>query len=840
MKRLLCIAIVSLVCMHQLFAVPARSKVNVYTQPNGYTLEYLLRGDEFFHFKTTIDKYILLPDTKGYLTYALKDSLGELIPSDIVAHNITDRSIGEKNFLLTIQPNLAFGAKLKNIVKVRTAQKGIRKVKSLRTQSVTTAKYLVILVNFSDIVFSVANPQARYYEQFNGSNYTTDGATGSVKQYFKDNSLGVFDPAFDVIGPVTLSKPMAYYGGNDKEGNDLHPEEMVFEASQLIENQVNFADYDLDNDGIVDNVYVIYAGYGEASGAPANTIWPHAGEVTNTTTLDGKRISSYSCSNELQGTTNAIIDGIGTSCHEFSHTIGLPDLYDTDYDTNGQSVDVDTWSLMASGCYNNNGMTPPYYIGVERELLGWGTATELTFPSDCTLNSIGNNQFYKISTKTPNEYYILENRQLTGWDTFLYQHGMLVYHVDKTSSYASRWDDNSINAYPAHQCVDILEADGTAILDDGSNAWLTSLKGDPFPGTSGKTEFTDTSSPGAKSWNNVAMGKPVTGIAENSGFISFKFMGGKTAFGSFSALPATDVTANSFTSNWNEGTNATHYLLNVYKNSSSGASLTTINQGFDNFPATTPTGYAVSVTTTYTSTGNFGVLSPSVKLGATNASITTDTYSDAIKSLSFWIKGNGTDATSSLLIEASADKSSWTTIDKLSGLPTTGVTKTYSIDAGKNYRIIRMTYTKSAGNVAIDDIAITYGQEMIKTNILTDFPVTGGHSSSVTGLDNHGTYYYTVKAVNDTETSPESNEIEVLLNALSEVDQSYATKTRIYVEGSSLFVLASTEQTLRVYTVMGQLLINRVLQAGLHKIPMQRNQVYLVKSGSEVRKILIP
>jgi len=824
--------------MHQLLAVVARPKSTAYAQPNGYSLECFLRGDEFFHFRTTMDMYVLLADTEGYLTYAREDSLGELVPSNVVAHNEADRSASEKSFLLTIRPNLAFGAKIKKAVKVRTAQQGARKVKSLTSQSAATAKYLVILVNFSDNVFSVVNPQLRYNEQFNSENYITDGATGSVKQYFKDNSMGNFDPAFEVKGPVTLSKPMAYYGENNAiTGDDLHAEEMVFEACQLVENQVNFADYDLNNDGVVDNVYVIYAGYGEASGASANTIWPHAWEVSNATTLDGKLISSYSCSNELQGTADAVIDGIGTSCHEFSHTIGLLDLYDTDYETNGQGADVDSWSIMAAGCYNNAGMTPPYYIGVERESLGWGTATELTAASNCTLGSIDKNQFYKISTKTPNEYYILENRQLIGWDSYLFHHGMLIYHVDKSAAYASRWVDNTINVYSAHQCVDIMEADGTAFVYDGTSAWVASVKGDPFPGTSGKTEFTDASSPNAKSWNNDATEKPITAITESNGVISFKFMGGESIFGNFLALPATSITANSFTSNWNEGTNATQYLLNVYQKSSAGATTTTVNQGFDNFPTTTPSGYTVSVNTTYATTGNFGKLSPSVKLGASNTSIITDTYADAIKSLSFWIKGNGTDATSSLLIEASTDKSSWTTIDKLSSLPTTGTTKTYTIDNTRNYRTLRMTYTKSAGNLAIDDIAITYGSDVVKTYELTDFPVANELSYRVSGLVNNGTYYYTVKAVGATETSPESNEIQVVLSGTTDQDHFLANKLRIYAEGSTLVIQTMSQESLRVYTVTGQLLFNRIVPAGVTRVPMQGNQIYIVKSGSTVVKI---
>ena len=841
MKKISLLFIVLTFCIFHLLAIVARPKVSLYTQPNGYSLQNILKGDEFFHYRVSVDNFVLLSNADGYLTYAESDSTGVLVSSGIIAHNVNERTEKELKFLKTIQPNLAFGPKVRSRARNIKMQKGMRKISSSikKSSSVTTTKYLVILVNFSDKSFSVPTPKQRYTEQFSAENYTTDGATGSVREYFKDNSMSNFEPEFDVFGPVTLSKTLAYYGANDADGNDLHPDEMVFDACQKLDGEINFADYDLDNDGVVDNVYVIFAGYTEAGGAAEDTIWPHAWEVSNTTKLDGKTISSYSCSNELQGTSGVLIDGIGTACHEFSHSIGLPDFYDTDYETNGQSVDIDSWSLMASGCYNNNSLTPPFYTGIEREILGWGTATELTTPSNCTLNSIGNNQYCKITTKTPGEFYILENRQQTSWDTFLYHHGMLIYHIDTSDGYISRWYDNTINAYSNHQCADLVEADGVAVSYNGSNeaAWLSSLKGDVFPGTSNITSFTDTTTPSSKSWNNATTEKPVTDITENDGVISFKFMGGESIFGDYKALDATDVTTNSFTANWNAGVNATKYFLNVYTKSDSGSALTAINQGFDNFPTTTPVGFTVSGSTIYDTSGNYGKESPSVKLDDTNESIVTNITPDAIKALSFWLKGNGTNATSSLLVEGSTDKSSWATIATLTNLPTTGTTKSYTLDAEKNYRALRFTYTKSAGNLAVDDIELTYGQEIVKTYLLQNHEVLENNSYQLTGLDNSKTYYYTVKAANETETSAESNEIQVDWTSTSS-NNIQNDDFMLYVIGSEIVINTLSDDRLCIYNSLGQLLFNEMISKGITKVPVNINQLYIVKMGNEVRKII--
>ena len=202
----------------------------------------------------------------------------------------------------------------------------------------------------------------------NKPGYSDNGATGSARDYYYDNSNGVFEPIFDVYGPIKLSQNMAYYGANDSSGNDKNPEQAVKEACQAIDNIVDFSNYDLDGDGEVDLVYMVYAGKGEADGGSSNTIWPHQWNLSSAGVnliLDGKTVDRYACGSELNGSGS--IDGLGTICHEFGHAMGLPDFYDTDYDTNGQGRTLLDYSLMDSGSYNNDGWTPPYLNMEERK-----------------------------------------------------------------------------------------------------------------------------------------------------------------------------------------------------------------------------------------------------------------------------------------------------------------------------------------------------------------------------------------------------------------------------------------------------------------------------------------
>ena len=308
---------------------------------------------------------------------------------------------------------------------------------------------------------------------------------------------------------------MSYYGGNDAVyDEDEHPEEMAIEACQQLDATVDFSQYDRDGDGYIDNVFIFYAGRGEADGGGDNTVWPHAWNVTSATNtpyvFDGVRLDSYGCTNEW--TRDNRPDGVGTFIHEFSHVMGLPDLYSTDY---SDAFTPGEWSALDYGPYNNDGCTPPLYGAFERYALGWMSPRVLDAATDVTLNPIGENEACMIPTSDSNEFFLLENRQQTGWDTYIPGHGMLVWHVLYDSGV---WNKNEVNNDENKQYVDIEEADGKQTE--------STRAGDAFPGTSGKTSFTDTTKPSMKTWKGKSLNMPLTEIAENDGVITFKVKGG--------------------------------------------------------------------------------------------------------------------------------------------------------------------------------------------------------------------------------------------------------------------------------------------------------------------------
>ncbi len=238
-------------------------------------------------------------------------------------------------------------------------------------------KGIIILVNFADKTFNAANDQAYFNNIVNTEGFNDGKFNGSVHDYFTSQSNGKFDLTFDVVGPVTVAHDYAYYGQNDSQGDDLRPQEMIVEACNLVNDQVDFNDYDWNGDGEVDQVYVIYAGKGEADGGGSNTVYPHEWELSATYSdfdIDGVHIDTYACGPELNGSGQ--INGLGTICHEFSHCLGLPDFYDTR--PSGRNFGMDTWSLMDYGCYNNDGYTPCNYTGYERMFCGWVEPIELT------------------------------------------------------------------------------------------------------------------------------------------------------------------------------------------------------------------------------------------------------------------------------------------------------------------------------------------------------------------------------------------------------------------------------------------------------------------------------
>lgn len=547
-KRLLVLAS-SLALAVSLWAIPARRMTQIVKQPDGTSLSITLQGDEHFHYISTTDGLPLFRTATGAYCYATINGK-TLKPSSMIAHEASLRTNEELQFISQSVPtatalNTLRQERLQTDTRSRARQRPLMRATDADAVNKTSQpvanitgqhRGLVILVNFKDEKMQSAHTRQAFEDQFNLEGYNVNGNSGSVHDYFKEQSYGQFDLTFDVVGPVTVSKNMAAYGANDSYGDDIDPAGMVYEAVKLAKKQnpnLNFKDYDWDNDGYVDQVYVIYAGYGEASdidGTLANTIWPHEWELQTGgyfLEVDGVEVNTYGCSSELTGNQHdpVMIDGIGSACHEFSHCLGLPDFYDTSSNST-KAFGLDSWSLMDYGCYGGNGYAPVAYTSYERWMSGWLTPKELTQPT--TINSMKalseTPEAYIIYNDAyPDEYYLLENRQQTGTDAEAPGHGLLVLHIDYDES---AWKGNEVNNVKSHQRCSIIPADNK----------LTSktLAGDPFPGTSHKTQLTDKSTPIAKLFHDNTSGKklmskPITDISESAaGLITFNFMGGST------------------------------------------------------------------------------------------------------------------------------------------------------------------------------------------------------------------------------------------------------------------------------------------------------------------------
>ncbi|MFA7082447.1 MAG: M6 family metalloprotease domain-containing protein, partial [Bacteroidales bacterium] len=465
-----------------LFAAPAnKTQTHTKTQPNGKTISYISNGDEFMSWLSSIDGYTMFENAKGEIVYATKDENAKLVKSNILASDPQQRSADEILFLSSIEKGIFYNTSQLDVFNK------LREERYANTQenyipTIGTPNFLVILVNFTDVTFNTANA-TKMSNQIKQTNYTTDGATGSVKDYFYDNSMGTLNANFTVVGPYTLSHNQAYYGAQDSYDNDVRPREMVAEACLLANPHINYANFDNDGDGYVDMIHIVYAGRGEHNGGGADAIWPHSwGLSYPRPNYDGVTLRSYSCSNELR--TDTEIDGIGTICHEMGHVLGLPDFYDTDYEgTGGQSIVLGSWDLMSSGNYNNESRTPPYLSALERNMLGWLTPIILTNNNTpCTLPAISDsNKAYKVNL-TSNEFFIFEHRNKKKWDAYTPAKGMLVFHGDNTL--INQWINsgtNEINVDPLNRGFFILPAYG-----DSTNNTSTSTT---FPGSQNVTSF---------------------------------------------------------------------------------------------------------------------------------------------------------------------------------------------------------------------------------------------------------------------------------------------------------------------------------------------------------------
>lgn len=497
MKRLfLSLSLVASVAATTVFAVPAqRGLWKTVTLADGTQVKVELRGDEWGH-------YWQAADGTAYQEMAGKAVFQKIDKESVITKaNVLRSKAGEA---LRAPSRVTLGG-------THQPYEGAK-------------KGLIILVDFPETKFQSGNDVAFYNKITSQKDLKEGRFVGSVRDYFFAQSQGRFDLTFDVVGPYTAKHAEAYYAGS---GGTENVASLMAEAVQAVDSLVDYAKYDWDDDGIVDQVYMIYAGEGRATGGPSGTIWPHAYTIAQYgLNLDGKRFKSYACSNEWidNGLSGGRVAGIGTICHEFSHCLGLPDMYDTQY---GGNYGMNTWDIMDQGPYNGDQFIPAGYTAYDLMYVGWKQPKVLendTIVSSMKAINDGGDTYIMYNDGHKDEYYLLENRQQTGWDAGIPGKGLLVTHVDYN---ASIWAGNMVNTTGwgnNHQRCTPIHANNST----------RNPAGDTYPyGTNNM--LMNTTTPGATLYNNNTdgtkyMNKSLLNIAlNNDRTIAFEFRNGSTS-----------------------------------------------------------------------------------------------------------------------------------------------------------------------------------------------------------------------------------------------------------------------------------------------------------------------
>ena len=551
-KSFLLATMMLVVVVTTMLAVPAKPGLKKkVTLKDGSVVELLLRGDEHFSYYT---------DATGN-AYQLRD--GELI-------KMTQEEVAQK-----------WTARRAARLNVGRSNKARRKIGTPSPANTGKQNGLVILIQFPDREFVTKNPKETFTRFFNEEGYSDNGMSGSVRDYFLAQSDDKLDISFEVVGPYTTENKMAYYGKHykDKDGveyNDTLADVMVAEAVEAASKDVDYSKFDWDKDGYVDQVFVIFAGYTEAQGAEPETIWPHEyalynADRDNRKTYNGVTINIYGCAAELRGdgvNDQGRMDGIGTACHEFSHCLGLPDMYDT----NGQvNYGMSNWDVMDMGSYLNNSCTPAGYTSYERWFSGWrepqviNSVTEIKDMRPLVEKGATSYVIYNKATQSKGingEYYLLENRQPVGFDKMLPGHGLLILHVDYDKSL---WENNTVNNNKQdHQHLTIIPADNE--YDFNSSR---SMAGDPWPGITGNTILGNYTTPAAtlyqdNSDGNKLLNMPISHIEENEKDMTVSFWVGYQELAVPDVNKATEKTeGNSVTVTWDAVTDAAKYELDI-------------------------------------------------------------------------------------------------------------------------------------------------------------------------------------------------------------------------------------------------------------------------------------
>ena len=540
-----------MLCSLTSWAAKAESIPVQVRQADGTVITVILRGDEHINWYTTLDGVLLVQGEDNNYYIGQVERNGKLIATKQLAHEALSRSQAERN-LIAKQDKEKFFAYVNKIAE--ESENAYDKTPLTRGPIIDTGwrgvpyfphtgspKALVILAEFQDTTFTIQDTKDVFTnylmneDHFKDKRYNQDQNYKGVRGYFKDCSYGKFTPTFNVVGPVKLPKEQTYYGA----GSD-NIKALIEDACSAVDGMVNFADYDANNDGIVDLVYVIYAGHSANIGGNKTTdIWPKSGTVTISKKLDGKSIRRYGVSNELAGLENKTkdketINGIGLFCHEFSHTLGLPDIYA--YNTDAENQDnqgMEFWDIMDGGTGIRGGRVPASYLAWEREVMGWMNIDELK--NDITINNLksidnGGKAYKIVNPKNSNEYIVLQSIQKgpwnQGWGDGTYGKGLFAYRISYPSGKVNVFDyPNNVKGKPR---VIPIPADGKILAAANAggklNVYTAQLNGDlyPYNGNNKTNNF--------KMYDGTILNKSIFDIVENDAarYVSFKFKNNET------------------------------------------------------------------------------------------------------------------------------------------------------------------------------------------------------------------------------------------------------------------------------------------------------------------------
>lgn len=493
------------------YCVPAYPKPLKYIQPDGTTVVYRIIGDEYNHWLESIGGYVLKKSDKGYLCYATKDDNGTIVAGNTYTGDDTKA------------PAKARLLKRSEMIKandVTLNQAGPKKALQINGTFPLTGKrkLLMLLVNFADTkpLFDAD----RFRELMNAENYN---GTGSFRDYYLETSYGQLDIETTVVGWLQLPRQKALYSTEDMT-------DLIRDALKLVDSSIDIHQFDNDGDGELDGLSIIHQGTGQEVSGSSSDIWSHSGELLDQMYGD-VRVKKYTIQPEIlisNAEYGTQMTTVGVLCHEFGHNLGAPDYYDTDYEDSGYFDGTGIWDLMADGIwnqYNLPGDTPSSLNMWQKMQFGWvepkvlDASTTITDMPAATDEPVG----YVVKTKRDGDYFVLENRQIQKFDKKLPGHGLIVYHVDENRISATA-DLNTVNCDYLQGLYTVCASATTDPFENPDSYGDINSAGAPFPGSTGKTSWSDITLPSTHSNDGKYSYFSLNNISETDGKISFDFV----------------------------------------------------------------------------------------------------------------------------------------------------------------------------------------------------------------------------------------------------------------------------------------------------------------------------